>query len=180
MVLVGDTARSRHVVGKFINELVERLYLGDSTVLIGTHRLDNTRVAFEGLNRLRDRGCYAIEVDLLNVTSVEDLGNCILQKIQHYEREMLNTDLGNALLTAQQIAERDGKRMIIVFYEWQEVERIGGETLAKQLRSIMQHQNHITYLFVGNDPSRLKTMFASDRQPFYRFATILEIPNKLS
>lgn len=200
----------------FVRELEERLFLGDSTMLAGPRRIGKTSVAVEVLNRLRERGCYTVEIDLFHVPSIEEFGLQLMQKvlqvrtglirsaahtikgflenlsksefqvkIQDLEitthlnsmKESPEAVLDEALGIAERIGKKDGKRIIIMFDEWQEADRIGGETLLKRLRSIFQHQNHVSYLFLGSEPSMMRTLFADRRQAFYRFATMLHLPD---
>ena len=84
--------------------------------------------------------------------------------------------LETAIHTAEKMASKDGKRMVILLDEFQELDRLGGETLLKRLRSIFQQQEHTTYFFLGSESSLLQTIFADRRQEFYRFATLLQLP----
>lgn len=84
--------------------------------------------------------------------------------------------LETAVQTAEKMASKDDKRMVILLDEFQELDRLGGETLLKRLRSLFQQQKHTTYFFLGSERSLLTTLFADRRQAFYRFATILPLP----
>ena len=81
-----------------------------------------------------------------------------------------------AIQTADKLATKDGKRMIVLFDEFQELERLGGEPLLKKLRSMFQQQENTVYFFLGSESSLLNTIFADRRQAFYRFATFLQLP----
>ncbi len=81
-----------------------------------------------------------------------------------------------ALDTGEQMAARDGRRLVVLMDEFQEVERIGGAALFRRLRAQMQAQNHTAYLFVGSRPSLLRALFAHSSSPFYRLALPLEMP----
>jgi AAA+ ATPase superfamily predicted ATPase len=82
-----------------------------------------------------------------------------------------------ALTTMERIAQKDQRRLIVLIDEFQEVDRLGGTALLKQLRSIMQYQQGVSYLFLGSEPSLMQTLFADRRQAFYRFATLLHLPD---
>lgn len=81
-----------------------------------------------------------------------------------------------AIQTADKLATKDGKRMIVLFDEFQELERLGGEPLLKKLRSMFQQQENTVYFFLGSESSLLNTIFADRREAFYRFATFLQLP----
>lgn len=81
-----------------------------------------------------------------------------------------------ALSSLETIAHQEGRRVVILLDEFQEIERLGGTMLLKRMRSIMQQQQSTSYLFLGSEPSLLQTLFADRRQAFYRFATMLHLP----
>lgn len=87
-----------------------------------------------------------------------------------------NEIIDAALSTLETIAQKDQRRVIVLFDEFQEMERLGGTLLLKRMRSIMQQQMGTSYLFLGSEPSLLQTLFADRRQAFYRFATMLHLP----
>ncbi len=77
---------------------------------------------------------------------------------------------------AERIAKKDEKRLIFLLDEFQEVDRIGGEALLNALRTVFQQQENTAYLFLGSEPSMMRTIFADRRRAFYSFATILHLP----
>lgn len=81
-----------------------------------------------------------------------------------------------AFAMAESIAAKKGKRFVILFDEFQDVDRLGGADLIRRLRSIFQRQQHCTYLFLGSRPTMLKTLFSNRRQAFYRFAVQNDLP----
>lgn len=74
------------------------------------------------------------------------------------------------------LAERDSKRMVMVFDEFQDAGQIGGLDIYKVMRSYFQHQKRVSYLFLGSKESMMQTIFVGKKQAFYRFATVLPIP----
>ena len=73
------------------------------------------------------------------------------------------------------LAERDGKRMVMVFDEFQDAGQIGGLDIYKVMRSHFQHQKKVSYLFLGSKESMMQSLFAGKKHAFYRFATVLPI-----
>jgi hypothetical protein len=84
--------------------------------------------------------------------------------------------LDEALNLAERIADRDNRRCIILFDEFQELDRIGGTPVFQRLRAILQRQTRCTYLFLGSQASLLYALFADRRQALYRFALLLDLP----
>ncbi|MEW6696454.1 MAG: AAA family ATPase [Bacillota bacterium] len=74
------------------------------------------------------------------------------------------------------LAERDGKRMVMVFDEFQDAGQIGGMDIYKVMRSYFQHQKNVSYLFLGSKEGMMQSLFAGKKHAFYRFATVLPIP----
>ncbi|HBT96050.1 MAG TPA: ATP-binding protein [Coriobacteriia bacterium] len=67
-----------------------------------------------------------------------------------------------------------GKRPIVVFDEFQEIDSLG-KTLSKQLRSIMQHHANINYILMGSAESMMRRMFEIKKSPFYHFAALMTL-----
>jgi hypothetical protein len=81
-----------------------------------------------------------------------------------------------ALTTAERIAKADGRRMIILFDEFQDVLRLGGEDTLKQMRAIIQRQNHVVYLFMGSQADMMGRIFGQPKRAFFRFAVQMQLP----
>lgn len=81
-----------------------------------------------------------------------------------------------SLKAAERLAKHDKRRMVILWDEFQEIERLGPEVSLQRLRALFQTQEQVSHLFLGSQPSLLRTIFADRHQAFYRFATLLELP----
>jgi len=66
------------------------------------------------------------------------------------------------------------KRAIVVFDEFQEVQKLD-EDLARQLRSVMQHHKNINYVFLGSQESLIRNIFEKKRSSFYHFGMLLPL-----
>jgi len=66
----------------------------------------------------------------------------------------------------------NGKKPIVILDEFQEILTIN-KNLAKQLRSILQHHQHVNYLFLGSMESMMKDIFEKKKSPFYHFGQLL-------
>ena len=65
-------------------------------------------------------------------------------------------------------------RMIVVFDEFQEVNAIE-KGLDRQLRSIMQAQRGINYIFLGSQESMMTEIFEHKKSPFYHFGQLMHL-----
>ena len=76
----------------------------------------------------------------------------------------------------ERLGARDGRRVVVLLDEFQEVERLGGTDLMKRLRAQFQRQPHVSYLFLGSRPSLMWALFTTSAAAFYRFAVPAELP----
>ncbi len=81
-----------------------------------------------------------------------------------------------AINLAEHLAARDGRRLVMLFDEFQDVERLGATPLVQRLRALFQEQRHSTYLFLGSQADLLRTLFTDRRQALYRFALLMDLP----
>ncbi len=69
----------------------------------------------------------------------------------------------------------DSKKYIIVFDEFQEINNLNGENFEKLLRSKIQQQEHVNYLFLGSRTHLLNDMFNNKARAFYNAAMLMQI-----
>lgn len=69
---------------------------------------------------------------------------------------------------------KPGKRLVCVFDEFQDVERIDSNLL-RQLRSIMQDHTNLNYIFLGSQESMMKYIFDNKKSPFYHFGNLMSL-----
>jgi AAA+ ATPase superfamily predicted ATPase len=75
------------------------------------------------------------------------------------------------VLTLIETLGKSGKKPIVIFDEFQEIRSID-KSLDKQLRSIIQHHQHINYVFMGSQESLMRDIFERIKSPFYHFGTL--------
>jgi uncharacterized protein len=66
-------------------------------------------------------------------------------------------------------------RYIIIFDEFQEINNLNGENFEKLLRSKIQRQEHVNYLFLGSRTHLLNDMFSNKNKAFYNAAMLMQI-----
>lgn len=64
------------------------------------------------------------------------------------------------------------KKLIVVLDEFQEILNIR-KGLDKQLRSIMQEQQHLNYILLGSQESMMTEIFERKKSPFYHFGKLM-------
>jgi len=75
----------------------------------------------------------------------------------------------------EQIAKSQGKRFVVVLDEFQEIMRIGGDNLERQLRAAIQHHTRVSYLFAGSKSHMLIDMVSEKTRPFYQMGTLMNL-----
>ncbi len=67
------------------------------------------------------------------------------------------------------------KKWVIVFDEFQEIEKLNGENFEKLLRSVIQFHDNISYVFMGSKMHLLLNMFNNKERAFYKFGKLLRL-----
>lgn len=75
----------------------------------------------------------------------------------------------------QTAAERFGKKLTVVFDEFQDINRLNGEQMEKVLRAYIQNHTRVGYLLAGSKRRLLVNMFTDERRPFYRSARLMPV-----
>ena len=76
----------------------------------------------------------------------------------------------------EKIAEKKGIRVVVCLDEFQQVAFFGDQlTFQKKLRTVWQHQQHVTYCLFGSKKHLMTTLFCDASYPFYKFGDIMFI-----
>jgi len=79
------------------------------------------------------------------------------------------------LTLPEQLALKRKSRLVLVFDEFQEVQRFPRANLEKAMRSHFQTHRHVSYLFAGSRESTLRDMATRERSPFYKFGRLVSL-----
>lgn len=71
--------------------------------------------------------------------------------------------------------ERKDRYGVVVFDEFQQIAEIEGDKIERRLRTAIQAQRRISYLFVGSKKHLLYDMFNNPNRPFYRSGKIFPL-----
>jgi AAA+ ATPase superfamily predicted ATPase len=75
----------------------------------------------------------------------------------------------------EQIAKAQGKRFVVVLDEFQEILKLDGEELERQIRAAIQHHSNVSYLFAGSKSHMLIDMVSDRTRPFYQMGTLMTL-----
>ncbi len=84
------------------------------------------------------------------------------------------TDISQLLDMPESIAGKNN-RVLIFFDEFQEVEKLKEINFEGILRSKIQHQQRVNYLFFGSKTHMMQAMFTDKKRPFYNAASQMSI-----
>lgn len=84
--------------------------------------------------------------------------------------EQARKSLEEVLSVPQRIASESGKKVVIVFDELQRILEYGDDHVERLLRSIIQRQNDVSYIFLGSQKHLIQEMFLNRRRPLYSSA----------
>jgi len=73
------------------------------------------------------------------------------------------------------IARKRGKRIVIVFDEFQEIGSLDGVALLKAMRSRIQTHKHVSYIFAGSKRHLLMSIFEEREGAFFKSAKPVEL-----
>jgi len=75
----------------------------------------------------------------------------------------------------EEIARKRGKRIVIVFDEFQEIGSLDGVALLKAMRSRIQAHKHVSYIFAGSKKHLLMSIFEEREGAFFKSAKPVEL-----
>ncbi len=79
-------------------------------------------------------------------------------------------ELENVLRIPEKYTEMKNKKVVIIFDEFQQVLEYGFDIIERKIRSILQTQNNMCYLFLGSRKTLIQKMFFDQSRPLYRSA----------
>jgi len=75
----------------------------------------------------------------------------------------------------QKIAVQEKKKFVVMFDEFQKIEKLGGAALEKQLRAAIQSHHRVNYVFAGSRQHVLYDMISNRARAFYQLGEVLTL-----
>jgi len=94
--------------------------------------------------------------------------------IDFTEDKIAEKTLEDIIDLPEKLASSD-KRFIIIFDEFQEINKLNGDNFEKLLRSKIQQQQNVNYLFLGSRTHLLNDMFNNKARAFYNAASLMQL-----
>jgi hypothetical protein len=76
---------------------------------------------------------------------------------------------------AETLAAKKKKKLVVIIDEFSDLEKFDGLTIEKALRSEIQKQTHIGYIFSGSEQSTMLAMTRDRTRAFYKLGRIMEL-----
>lgn len=76
---------------------------------------------------------------------------------------------------AQSLALKKSERLVVILDEFSDVDKYDGGTVEKALRSEIQKQDRIAYIFSGSEESVMLAMIQDSKRAFYKLGRIMKL-----
>ena len=91
-----------------------------------------------------------------------------------FEWDKKDDTILDVLQLPEKIAQRRGIRLLVCLDEFQQMAEFADSvTFQKKLRSVWQHQQHVTYCMFGSKKHLLENIFNDKSMPFYKFGDMM-------
>jgi predicted RNA-binding Zn-ribbon protein involved in translation (DUF1610 family) len=98
-----------------------------------------------------------------------------IQRKNRLTEDFTPADMIEVLDLPQRVAEQNGKRVVVMFDEFQEVAPIDGGSILKTMRSRFETHRDVSYIFAGSKSSLLQSIFDNKDGAFFKFARTIEL-----
>lgn len=201
----GSVVDGKYFTNRFkeIDDLKSILKSSNHLIIISPRRFGKTSLIKKVLKELERPYVY---LDLQLILSVEDFAAQLLKRVHrlfHYEKlksfikkfriiprisiNPLNNEVDitfdsnfnetTVLEDVLNLIDDLQKNIIVVIDEFQEINRIGKD-LDKYMRAVIQHHQHINYVFLGSQEHLMRNIFEKKNASFYHFG-YLYVLNKI-
>ncbi len=114
------------------------------------------------------RGSLKIDIDIAELT-IETLEKNEKKTIDEVELFLYSLDL------VEKISKKQNLDIKFAFDEFQDILNIADNSIIDKMRSVMQHHQNITYIFLGSIETIMNKIFSSKSSAFFHFARIIEL-----
>jgi uncharacterized protein len=83
--------------------------------------------------------------------------------------------LNEGLAHAETLAAKKKKKLVTIIDEFSDIDKYNGSTVEKALRSEIQKQEHIGYIFSGSEQSIMLAMINDPQRAFYKLGRIMKL-----
>lgn len=92
-----------------------------------------------------------------------------------YQQPKIDIATVSQILELPEKMSQNGKRIVVVFDEFQEVNKLNKFGFEALIRSKIQLQHNVNYMFLGSKTHLIKEMFMAKNRPFYNSAMTIQL-----
>lgn len=132
--------------------------------------------SFAGVENFMEQFKKSITGLLKTIQSIkiEDVGEITLQHLENGVKDEREYFL-HSLDVVEKISLKKELYIKFVLDEFQDILRISDDFILEQMRSVIQHHEAVTYVFLGSIESIMTKIFSSKSSPFFHFARIMSL-----
>jgi len=132
--------------------------------------------SFAGVENFMEQFKKSITGLLKTIQSIkiEDVGEITLQYLENGVKDEREYFL-HSLEVLEKISLKKELNIKFVLDEFQDILRISDDFILEQMRSVIQHHEAVTYVFLGSIESIMTKIFSSKASPFFHFARIMSL-----
>ncbi len=114
------------------------------------------------------KGSLKIDIDIAEFT-IEVLEKNEKSEIDEVEFFLYAIDI------VETVAKKQNINIKFAFDEFQDILLIADKKILDKLRSVIQHHEYVTYIFLGSIESIMNKIFSSKASPFFHFARVITL-----
>lgn len=132
--------------------------------------------SFAGVENFMEQFKKSITGLLKTIQSIkiEDVGEITLLHLENGVKDEREYFL-HSLDVVEKISLKKELYIKFVLDEFQDILRISDDFILEQMRSVIQHHEAVTYVFLGSIESIMTKIFSSKSSPFFHFARIMSL-----
>ncbi len=112
---------------------------------------------------------------------LQSIKNIKIDSVAELSIEYINKDTDeveffiHSLDVVEKIASSKGINIKVIFDEFQDIINLKDEHILEILRSVAQHHQNITYIFLGSIETIMTKIFENKSSPFFHFASVIQL-----
>lgn len=157
---------------------------GINTILISPRRFGKTSLVKKVIENTHRSDIIMVYIDVFACKSEYDFYRTFATSIIRHTSSKIDLSfdwnpkesvgIEDLLNLPEQIAKKKGVRIVVCIDEFQQIEELPDPvTFQKKLRSVWQHQQHVTYCMFGSKKHMMTYLFSDPSRPFYKFGDMM-------
>jgi hypothetical protein len=132
--------------------------------------------SFIGITNFIEQFKKSITTLLKTIQSIkmDDIGEITLRHLENGVKDEREYFL-HSLEVVEKVSLKKELNVKFIFDEFQDIVRISDNFILEQMRSVIQHHQMVTYVFLGSIETVMTKIFSSKVSPFFHFARIMTL-----